>query len=98
MRVNLDDVSLSLAPTDALRESSWSIDRKIRRGLERGHLATRNVDELCGDSDGWCAKAYGAIKVQHLCDGIPARREDGVFTVSGLHRDKITGFPLLWEG
>jgi len=81
-----------------LRESGWSIDRNIGRGLERSHLATRNVDELCGDSDGRCAKAYGATKVEHLCDGIPARREDGVITVGGLHRDKVTAFPLFWEG
>ena len=80
-----------------MRESGWSIDRKIGRGLKRSHLATRNVDELCGDSDGRCAKAYVAIKVQYLCDGIPTRREDGVFTVGGLQRDKVSAFPLFWE-
>jgi hypothetical protein len=81
-----------------LRESVRSINRKIGRGLERSHLATRNEDELCGDSDGRCAKAYGATKVQYLCDGIPARRENGVITVGGLHRDKVTVFPLFWKG
>jgi len=81
-----------------LGESGGSVDRKIGRALERSHLATRKVDELCGDSDGRRAKAYGATKVQHLRDGIPARRGDGVITVSGLHGEKITVFPLLWEG
>lgn len=98
VRVDLDDVSLRLTPTDALLESGWSVDGEVGRGLERSHLATRKVDELSGGSDGWWAEVYSAIKVQHLHGGIPARREDGVIAMSGMHRDEITLFPLFWEG
>jgi hypothetical protein len=63
VRVDLDEISLSLTPTDALCESGWPIDEKVGRDLEWSDLATRKENELGGDGDGRCAEAYGVIKV-----------------------------------
>lgn len=84
MRVDFVDISASLTPTDALSESSRPIDRKVGRGSERNHLATGEVDKLSSNSDGRCAEAYRATKMDLLHYGIPARREDGIFAVSSL--------------
>lgn len=87
MRVDLDDVSLSLAPTLALRKSSWPIDGKVVWNGEGNRLATREVKKLGGDGDGWRAEAYRAAKMEHLDYGISARRKDGIFAVRSLQRD-----------
>jgi hypothetical protein len=99
VRVDLDDVGSSLTPTDALSKSGWSVNGNIIRGGEGNGLAAREVDKLGGDSDGWCAEAYLATIMGHLNFDIPAGREDGVFPVGSLQRDKIVALPLFrkWE-
>jgi len=98
VRVDLHDVSLGLTPTDAERERGWPVDVKVWRDAERNCLATRKVDELGGDSDGWRAETYTTTIMVHLRYCIPARREGGVFTMSGLQGDEIITFPLFREG
>jgi hypothetical protein len=98
VRVDLDEVGLSLTPTDALLKSSRPIDEKVIWNGKGGYLVTREIEKLGGDSDGGRAEAYWAAKVEHLDYGISARRKDGVFAVRGLQRDQIVGFPIFRKG
>jgi len=84
VRVDLDDVGSSLAPTDALSKSGWPVNENIIWGGQGNRLAAREVDKLGGDSDGWCAEAYLATIMGHLNFAIRTGREYGVFPVGSL--------------
>lgn len=95
VRVDFDDVGLSLTPIDTLSKSGWPVNGNTIWGGEGNRLAAREVDKLGGDSDGWCAEAYLATIMGHLDYVILAGRENGVFPVGSLQRDKIVAFPLF---
>jgi hypothetical protein len=95
VRVGLDDISLSQTPSDTLCKSSWPVDGKTVGDGEANRLVTREVDKLGSDGDRWRAEPYRATIMKHLGYGIPARREDWVFTVCSLRGDKVVTFPIF---